>query len=152
MGKYFGTDGFRGEANKNLTFEHAVKIGRFLGWYFGENMGKKAKIVIGKDTRRSSYMFESALAIAISTFLTSECYYLAGSYTHSLDTLNNILCLCPVGSDILHGRSSHIARNQREVLHPIVSGLDASGHHIIPYLTASAYHSAVIIDSIALDA
>ena len=42
MGKYFGTDGFRGEANKNLTFEPAVKIGRFLGWYFGENMGKKA--------------------------------------------------------------------------------------------------------------
>ena len=44
MGKYFGTDGFRGEANKNLTFEHAVKIGRFLGWYFGANMGKKAKV------------------------------------------------------------------------------------------------------------
>ncbi len=65
MGKYFGTDGFRGEANKNLTFEHAVKIGRFLGWYFGENMGKKAKIVIGKDTRRSSYMFEYALCTGL---------------------------------------------------------------------------------------
>ena len=65
MGKYFGTDGFRGEANKNLTFEHAVKIGRFLGWYFGENMGKKAKIVIGKDTRRSSYMFEYALCAGL---------------------------------------------------------------------------------------
>ena len=61
MGKY----GFRGEANKNLTFEHAVKIGRFLGWYFGENMGKKAKIVIGKDTRRSSYMFEYALCTGL---------------------------------------------------------------------------------------
>ena len=65
MGKYFGTDGFRGEANKNLTFEHAIKIGRFLGWYFGENMGKKAKIVIGKDTRRSSYMFEYALCTGL---------------------------------------------------------------------------------------
>ncbi|MEE0873742.1 MAG: phosphoglucosamine mutase [Ruminococcus sp.] len=65
MGKYFGTDGFRGEANKNLTFEHAVKIGRFLGWYFGENQNKKAKVVIGKDTRRSSYMFEYALCTGL---------------------------------------------------------------------------------------
>ncbi|MBP3540837.1 MAG: phosphoglucosamine mutase [Clostridia bacterium] len=65
MGKYFGTDGFRGEANKDLTFEHAVKIGRFLGWYYGANQGKKAKIVIGKDTRRSSYMFEYALCTGL---------------------------------------------------------------------------------------
>ena len=65
MGKYFGTDGFRGEANKNLTFEHAVKIGRFLGWYYGAKEGKKAKIVIGKDTRRSSYMFEYALCTGL---------------------------------------------------------------------------------------
>ena len=65
MGKYFGTDGFRGEANKVLTFEHAIQIGRFLGWYFGANMGKKAKIVIGKDTRRSSYMFEYALCTGL---------------------------------------------------------------------------------------
>ena len=65
MGKYFGTDGFRGEANKNLTFEHAVKIGRFLGWYYGANQAKKAKVVIGKDTRRSSYMFEYALCTGL---------------------------------------------------------------------------------------
>ena len=65
MGKYFGTDGFRGEANKNLTFDHAVKIGRFLGWYYGERQGKKAKVVIGKDTRRSSYMFEYALCTGL---------------------------------------------------------------------------------------
>ena len=65
MGKYFGTDGFRGEANKNLTYEHAIKIGRFLGWYYGERLGKKAKIVIGKDTRRSSYMFEYALCTGL---------------------------------------------------------------------------------------
>ncbi len=65
MGKYFGTDGFRGEANKNLTFEHAVKIGRFLGWYYGARLERKAKIVIGKDTRRSSYMFEYALCTGL---------------------------------------------------------------------------------------
>ena len=61
MGKYFGTDGFRGEANVNLTYEHAMKIGRFLGWYYGKKQNKKAKVVIGKDTRRSSYMFEYSL-------------------------------------------------------------------------------------------
>ena len=66
MGKYFGTDGFRGEANVDLTFEHAVKIGRYLGWYYGTRLGKKAKIVIGKDTRRSSYMFESALCTGLT--------------------------------------------------------------------------------------
>ena len=65
MGKYFGTDGFRGEANKNLNFEHAIKIGRFLGWYYGARLDKKAKIVIGKDTRRSSYMFEYALCTGL---------------------------------------------------------------------------------------
>jgi phosphoglucosamine mutase len=65
MGKYFGTDGFRGEANNDLTFDHAVKIGRYLGWYYGTRLGKKAKIVIGKDTRRSSYMFEYALCTGL---------------------------------------------------------------------------------------
>ncbi|MCR5174048.1 MAG: phosphoglucosamine mutase [Oscillospiraceae bacterium] len=65
MGKYFGTDGFRGEANKTLTFEHAIKIGRFLGWYYGARLGKKCKIVIGKDTRRSSYLFEYALCTGL---------------------------------------------------------------------------------------
>ena len=65
MGKYFGTDGFRGEANKTLNFEHAIKIGRFLGWYYGARQGKKAKVVIGKDTRRSSYMFEYALCTGL---------------------------------------------------------------------------------------
>lgn len=66
MGKYFGTDGFRGEANENLTADHAYKIGRFLGWYYGEVKRRNgddtpARIVIGKDTRRSSYMFEYTL-------------------------------------------------------------------------------------------
>ena len=66
MGRYFGTDGFRGEANNNLTADHAYKIGRFLGWYYGEVKRQNgddtpARIVIGKDTRRSSYMFEYTL-------------------------------------------------------------------------------------------
>ena len=66
MGKYFGTDGFRGEANVSLTADHAYKVGRFLGWYYGELKRRKgdntpARIVIGKDTRRSSYMFEYTL-------------------------------------------------------------------------------------------
>ena len=66
MGKYFGTDGFRGEAGKVLTAEHAFKTGRYLGWYFkGMHTDEKAKIVIGKDTRRSSYMYENALAAGI---------------------------------------------------------------------------------------
>lgn len=66
MGRYFGTDGFRGEANENLTADHAYKVGRFLGWYYGELKRQKgddtpAKIVIGKDTRCSSYMFEYSI-------------------------------------------------------------------------------------------
>lgn len=65
MGKYFGTDGFRGEANVSLTVEHAFKVGRFLGWYYGQD--KKAKVVIGKDTRRSSYMFEYALVAGLTS-------------------------------------------------------------------------------------
>ena len=64
MSGYFGTDGFRGEANVVLTVEHAFKIGRFLGWYYGR--GHDCSIVIGKDTRRSSYMYESALSAGIT--------------------------------------------------------------------------------------
>ena len=70
MGKYFGTDGFRGEANCTLTAEHAQKIGRFLGWYYGQmkrwsGSAEPARVVIGKDTRRSSYMFEYALVAGL---------------------------------------------------------------------------------------
>ncbi|MCH5205873.1 MAG: phosphoglucosamine mutase [Oscillospiraceae bacterium] len=64
MSKYFGTDGFRGEANKNLTVEHAYKIGRFLGYYYGRE--HRCQIVIGKDTRRSSYMFEYSLTAGLT--------------------------------------------------------------------------------------
>ncbi|MBQ9934294.1 MAG: phosphoglucosamine mutase [Lachnospiraceae bacterium] len=68
MGKYFGTDGFRGEANVDLTVEHAYKVGRYLGYYFGKdkNEGERARVVIGKDTRRSSYMFEYSLVAGLT--------------------------------------------------------------------------------------
>lgn len=65
IGKYFGTDGFRGEAGVTITAEQAFKCGRVLGWYFGVNMGKKCRAVIGKDTRLSSYMLEYALAAGV---------------------------------------------------------------------------------------
>ena len=65
MGKYFGTDGFRGEANVNLTAMHAFKVGRFLGWYYGRY--HKCSVAIGKDTRRSSYMFEDALSAGLTS-------------------------------------------------------------------------------------
>ena len=85
MGKYFGTDGFRGEANKNLTAEHAYKIGRFLGWYYGRNKeeGEKCKIVIGKDTRISTYMFEYALVSGL-TASGAEAYLLHVTTTPSV--------------------------------------------------------------------
>ena len=67
MGKYFGTDGFRGEANVDLTVEHAYKVGRFLGWYYGQKTpDERCRVVIGKDTRRSSYMFEYSLVAGLT--------------------------------------------------------------------------------------
>jgi phosphoglucosamine mutase len=81
MGKYFGTDGFRGEANVDLTVEHAYKVGRYLGWYYGRD--HKAKIVIGKDTRRSSYMFEYALVSGL-TASGADAYLLHVTTTPSV--------------------------------------------------------------------
>ncbi len=72
MGKYFGTDGFRGEANVGLTVEHAYKVGRFLGWYYGQD-GHKCQVVIGKDTRRSSYMFEYSLVAGLTASGADAC-------------------------------------------------------------------------------
>ncbi|MBQ2121988.1 MAG: phosphoglucosamine mutase, partial [Bacteroidaceae bacterium] len=86
MGKYFGTDGFRGEATVELSAKIAFKIGRFLGYYFGEKAAaqqREAKIVIGKDTRRSSYMFEYALAAGI-TSSGSDAYLLHVTTTPSV--------------------------------------------------------------------
>lgn len=89
MGKYFGTDGFRGEANVTLTYEHAIKIGRFLGWYYGAGQGKKCKIVIGKDTRQSSYMFEYALAAGI-TASGSDAYLMHVTTTPSVSYITRV--------------------------------------------------------------
>ncbi|MCF0122435.1 MAG: phosphoglucosamine mutase [Lachnospiraceae bacterium] len=81
MGKYFGTDGFRGEANVNLTVTHAYQVGRYLGWYYGRK--HKAKILIGKDTRRSSYMFEYSL-VAGMTASGADVYLLHVTTTPSI--------------------------------------------------------------------
>ena len=83
MGRYFGTDGFRGEANKNLTVEHAYKVGRFIGWYYHQITGKKGKVVFGKDTRRSSYMFEYSLVAGL-TASGADAYLLHVTTTPSV--------------------------------------------------------------------
>lgn len=83
MGKYFGTDGFRGRANVDITAVHAFKIGRFLGWYLSQNKNGKAKIVIGKDTRKSSYMLEYALSSGI-TASGADAYLLHVTTTPSV--------------------------------------------------------------------
>ena len=94
MGKYFGTDGFRGEANVNLTVDHAFKVGRFLGWYYGRDKEDgKAKIVIGKDTRRSSYMFENALVAGLTA--SGACLL----YTYDAD--DDLHCGCLRGNRII---------------------------------------------------
>ena len=96
MGKYFGTDGFRGEANKNLTADHAYRIGRFLGWYFGEQKRRdgqpdNVRIVIGKDTRRSSYMFEFSL---VAGLIASG----ADAYLLHVTTTPSVSYICRVDS------------------------------------------------------
>ena len=84
MGKYFGTDGFRGEANEVLTSAKAFKIGRYLGWYYGQkHEDGRARIIIGKDTRRSSYMLEAALTAGI-TSSGSDAYLLHVTTTPSV--------------------------------------------------------------------
>ena len=87
MSKYFGTDGFRGEANVDLTAEHAFKIGRFIGWYYGR--GHRARIVIGKDTRRSSYMYECALSAGI-TSSGADAYLLHVTTTPSVSYIARV--------------------------------------------------------------
>ena len=109
MGKYFGTDGFRGEAGITLTADHAYKVGRFLGWYYNalrERNGDTdhARIVIGKDTRRSSYMFEYSLVAGL-TASGADAYLLHVTTTpsipvdsaESLPVTIEIECLLKVG-------------------------------------------------------
>lgn len=94
MGNYFGTDGFRGEANDNLTADHAFRIGRFLGWYYGELRRRNgdhtpARIIIGKDTRRSSYMFEYSLVGGL-TASGADAYLLHVTTTPSVAYLARV--------------------------------------------------------------
>lgn len=94
MGKYFGTDGFRGTANVNLTADHAYKVGRFLGWYYGELKKQNgdntpARIVIGKDTRRSSYMFEYSLVGGL-TASGADAYLLHVTTTPSVAYISRV--------------------------------------------------------------
>ena len=94
MGKYFGTDGFRGNANENLTADHAYKVGRFLGWYYGELKRRSgddtpARIVIGKDTRRSSYMFEYSLVGGL-TSSGADAYLLHVTTTPSVAYISRV--------------------------------------------------------------
>ena len=87
MGKYFGTDGFRGKAGRDLTVEHAFNIGRFTGWYYGRD--HKAKVIIGKDTRRSSYMFENALCAGL-TASGADAYLLHVTTTPSVSYMARV--------------------------------------------------------------
>ena len=94
MGKYFGTDGFRGTANENLTADHAYKVGRFLGWYFCELKKQRgdespARIIIGKDTRRSSYMFEYSLVGGL-TASGADAYLLHVTTTPSVAYISRV--------------------------------------------------------------
>ncbi len=94
MGKYFGTDGFRGTANENLTADHAYKVGRFLGWYYGEMKRRSGndsapRIVIGKDTRRSSYMFEYSLVGGL-TASGADAYLLHVTTTPSVAYISRV--------------------------------------------------------------
>ncbi len=94
MGRYFGTDGFRGEANKNLTADDAYKVGRFIGWYYGEikrraGSAETAKVVIGKDTRKSSYMFEYALVAGL-TASGADAYLLHVTTTPSVSYVTKV--------------------------------------------------------------
>lgn len=94
MGKYFGTDGFRGTANENLTADHAYKVGRFIGWYYGELKRRRgddtpARIVIGKDTRRSSYMFEYSLVGGL-TASGADAYLLHVTTTPSVAYISRV--------------------------------------------------------------
>lgn len=94
MGKYFGTDGFRGTANENLTADHAYKVGRFIGWYYNELKRRNgdetpARIVIGKDTRRSSYMFEYSLVGGI-TASGADAYLLHVTTTPSVAYISRV--------------------------------------------------------------
>ncbi|WMJ85927.1 phosphoglucosamine mutase [Anaerocolumna sp. MB42-C2] len=141
MGKYFGTDGFRGEANIDLTVEHAYKVGRFLGYYYGKE--HKANVVIGKDTRRSSYMFEYALVSGL-TASGADVYLLHVTSTPSVSYLirsENYDCGIMIsashnpyydnGIKILNGSGYKLEAEVEELIEKYIDGEGLS----IPYAT-----------------
>ena len=143
MGKYFGTDGFRGESNVDLTVDHAFRIGRYLGWYYGQ--GHRAKVVIGKDTRRSSYMFENALCAGL-TASGADAYLLHVTSTPSVSFIaraDDFDCGIMIsashnpfhdnGIKLLNGDGEKM---EESVLDGIEEFLDSD--HALPYATRDA--------------
>lgn len=141
MGKYFGTDGFRGEANVNLTAMHAFKVGRFLGWYYGRY--HKCSVAIGKDTRRSSYMFEDALSAGL-TSTGADVYLLHVTTTPSVSYIvktEDFDCgimisashnpFCDNGLKLINGKGEKM---EQEVIDEVEKYLDAD-FESIPYAT-----------------
>lgn len=143
MGKYFGTDGFRGEANKDLTVMHAYKVGRFLGDYYGKN--HKANIVIGKDTRRSSYMFEYSLVAGL-TASGADAYLLHVTTTPSVSYVvrtEGFDCGIMIsashnafhdnGIKIINGNGYKLESEIEELIEAYID----SGDDILPYATGA---------------
>ena len=143
MGKYFGTDGFRGESNVDLTVDHAFRIGRYLGWYYGKE--HRAKVVIGKDTRRSSYMFENALCAGL-TASGADAYLLHVTSTPSVSFIaraDDFDCGIMIsashnpfhdnGIKLLNGDGEKM---EESVLDGIEEFLDSD--HALPYATRDA--------------
>ena len=140
MSKYFGTDGFRGEANMNLTVDHAFQVGRFLGWYYGRD--HKAQIVIGKDTRRSSYMFECALSAGITAsggdvYLMHVTTNPSVSYIAKVDEFDCGIMIS-ASHNAFHDNglkliNRHGEKMEQEVIDEIEEYLDSK--HYLPYAT-----------------
>lgn len=152
MGRYFGTDGFRGEAGVTLTAEHAYKVGRFLGWYFvrkngGEGRGDSAKIVIGKDTRRSGYMLEYALASGI-TASGADAYVMHVTTTPSVahvTRVENFDCGIMIsashnpyydnGIKLFNGQGEKMDESTISLVEDYIDGLPVCGVKQIPFST-----------------
>ena len=141
MGKYFGTDGFRGEANVDLTVKHAFQVGRYLGWYYSQN--GKARIAIGKDTRRSSYMFEYALVAGL-TASGADVYLLHVTTTPSVSYVvrsEEFDCGIMIsashnpyydnGIKVINGKGQKLEANVENLIEQYIDGLTDS----IPYAT-----------------
>lgn len=148
MSKYFGTDGFRGEANKVLKADHAYKIGRYLGWYYSRE--HRGRIVIGKDTRRSSYMFEYALVAGI-TASGSDVFLLHVTTTPSVayvvrtedfdcgimvSASHNVYC--DNGIKIMDGNGHKMAADIEDAMEDYIDGIGEE----LPFATGEAIGTA----------